>query len=363
MLLVKSKSDPRSWVKELLHENRRSVFGEDSDTLRIFHLSLSRRLHQRGDRYHRILTVRYGKNGRVYVKKVWLKFRKGLGIAYTLHRDVYNRLPEKRQMFPKPYFCAEYGTGGSMMGMEFIEGASLRNLLLRSAVLCSGNALRKLRETFRKVGAAMRVFHDTAHASGVMLVDELAENVRRVTEGSGYLVQGDGEKIIREVDRAKMRVRSHMQLPLITIHYDCILRNIMITDNGYPYIVDLDSMRAPDNSRWYDVTCFLINLESQIKYWPVVRACILMDMWTHFWQGYSGKELPDGLSESEIWAIIYLIKVQYLFGGIIRPPLFEVYSGVLGSYYVRRLKEAVKRGECFTLSLGGGREDLRCDNA
>ena len=236
------------------------------------------------------------------------------------------------------------------LAMEFVEGTSLRNLLLRNAVLYPGRALR---ETFRKVGAAMRVFHDSAHASGVMLVDELAENARRVTEGSGYLVQVDREKIMSEVDSAKMRVRSQRQLPLIRIHNDWILRNIMITDNGYPYIVDLDSMRAPDNSRWYDVTCFLINLESQIKYWPIVRAGFLMDMWENFWQGYSGKELPDGLSESEIWPIIYLIKVEYLFGGTIRPPLFEVYGGVLGSCYVRQLKKAVKRGEFLPLSLGG----------
>jgi hypothetical protein len=45
-----------------------------------------------------------------------------------------------------------------------------------------------------------------------------------------------------------------------------------------------------------------------------------------------------------IIAIMYLIKVEYLFGGTIRPPLFEIYGRYLGTVYLRQVKKSVIRG-------------------
>jgi hypothetical protein len=197
----------------------------------------------------------------------------------------------------------------------------------------------------------MRVFHDLSAASGVRRVGELAENARSVTSGTEYLSDDERKQIIRHIEMAERSANSQAELALIKIHNDWVLRNILIENTGSFYLVDLDSIRAPCNSRWYDVSYFLINLESQLKYWPLINRKSIVALWESFWQGYSEKGLPDALSSNQIRALVYLIKIQYLFGATIRPPLFKVYKNFLGPLYLRNLKKSLVQGQCSTLAV------------
>jgi hypothetical protein len=332
-----------SRVEEIVRNNRSAIFKEENNDLRIVQLSVSRRLRRRDDRYHQVVHIRYATTKGMYRKKLWLKVRKGFEELYEIHCDLYKRLEGFRKMVPEPYFYDEgyRGGEGSVIGMEFVEGTSLQNILLRKAV-CGG--VRSLTSVFSEVGAGMRIFHDTSRSSGVKRVRELADNARRVTSCSPYLTEDQRRELVRHIEAGERVAGSGTELPLIKIHNDWILRNLLIMRNGGVRVVDLDSMRAPDNSRWYDLCYFLINVESQLKYWPVMGRAGLLDLWKSFWCGYSEKGLPEALSAKMIIAIMYLIKVEYLFGGTIRPPLFEIYGRYLGTVYLRQVKKSVIRG-------------------
>jgi tRNA A-37 threonylcarbamoyl transferase component Bud32 len=346
MWLAKSEMVSHARIRELLMQNAPSVLGPTIEDDRVLQVAISGPLYLRGDRSHRILTVKYRKSRTINKKKLWLKCRPQFGTLYEIHTAAYSRLRETRNILPQPYFCAEFD-GQSLIAMEFVEGTSLRNLLLRGAVCGRSTALK---DVFWKVGAAIRKLHDSSKVSGMKTVGELADNARRVTDQSRYLTSEEKAAVIGNIAVAETRADSHCSLPLIKIHNDCTLRNIVIRTNGSPCFVDLDSMRAPDNSRWYDVGCFLINLESQTKYSLLGHSRIIVNMWKSFWTGYVEKGRPDGLSEKQITALIYLIKVEYLLGGTMRPPLFEVYKGVLASRYLKRLKDALLRRDYITFS-------------
>jgi hypothetical protein len=259
---------------------------------------------------------------------------------------VYDTLQNGQQFLPKPYFYGKCDQT-SVIGMQFVKGTSLRNAVLRN-VACGRTEV--LEEIFLKMGRGMRVFHDSSTASGTQLVGELAAIAHRVTAATEYLTHDERKEIIQHVKIAERNADPQTELPLIKIHNDWVLRNILVRDRGSFYVVDLDSMRAPNNSRWYDVSYFLINVESQLKYWPIINKKSIADLWQSFWRGYSEKGSPDALSSRQIRSLIYLIKVQYLFGATIRPPLFKIYNNFLGPVYLRHLKKSIVQGKYSTLA-------------
>jgi hypothetical protein len=333
-------------LKRVLADNKRNIFDDTESDLRIIRLSLSRPLHRREDRYHQILNVTYASDSGRFQKKLWLKFRQDFEALFKIHTTVYEKLGKNQQFLPKPYFYTKWNQT-SVIGMELINGASLRNMVLRKVM---SRRTGVLEETFFKIGRGMRVFHDSSAASGTQLVAELAATAHRVTAATEYLTDDERKTIIQHVQIAERDADPQTELPLIKIHNDWVLRNILIRDSSSFYVVDLDSMRAPNNSRWYDVSYFLINVESQLKYWPIINKKSMADLWQSFWLGYLEKGSPDALSSHQIRSLIYLIKVRYLFGATIRPPLFKIYNNCLGPVYLRHLKKSIMQGKYSTLA-------------
>jgi hypothetical protein len=294
-------------------------------------LTITGRLLERGDRHHRVLTVRHGASS----KRVWLKFRSDFRELYEIHRATWNGT-QNAPLFPRPYFHAEIPPV-ELLAMEYLEGRPLRELLLRRAAT---RRARSLDRVFGELGTRLRVFHDASEATSSKPVRDIAANARRLAKG--------GDDLIEQISGAESRAGADTALPLIKIHHDCSLRNMIVTGEGEPRLVDLDSMRAAPDSRWYDIATLLINLESQAKYAPVVSARAVAPAWRAFWRSYLDGGPPDGLSIDAAHALLYLTKVEYLLGGTFRPPLFEVYTGRIAARYLRRLERALVAGEPFT---------------
>jgi hypothetical protein len=332
-----------SYLRELIRDNAESLFGIAAGEPHVEQLALSRphgRNHSQ-NRYHRTLTVRYATAGGLREKRIWLKFLKSRRVVYDIHVAAWNRTRDAGRLFPRPYFYGEW-RGEAVMGMELVDGTSLRDLFLRRALVRRSGSLDA---AFTALGRALRAFHDSSEASGARSTNDLAENACRLASGTAHLAPG-------ERDRALERIRSaavvaggdRTQLPLIRVHHDCTLRNVLVRHDGSPCLVDLDSMPAPCKSRWYDVTVFLINLESQIKFAPLCDAETIAAAWRSFWSGYAGAGLPDGLSLEQAQAVLFLTKVEYAFEGAWLP-VFEFYGGLLANRYLRRLKDSLLAGD------------------
>jgi hypothetical protein len=341
MLSGKNSAGEIDWLESILSDNRKSIFEDADDGFKLIGLSVTKPLHRREDRYHQKLKVTYATNKGVRRKDLWLKYRQDFESLFKIQELTCSRLPEGQRCFPKPYFYRQLEET-SVIGMECVRGVPLRNLLLRRIAAGRGQLLNGL---FNKIGRAMKSFHDSSRASGSLKVSEVAARAKEATVETDYFTQDQKKQIINHLAAAEASAGAHTELPLIKIHNDWVLRNILVTDDDSFYVVDLDSMRAPDNSRWYDVTYFLINLESQLKYWPLIDKKNINGLWKSFWSGYSGDPVTEGSSTERIMPLIYLIKVQYLLGATIRPPLYKIYRNLSGSIYLKRLRESILQGE------------------
>jgi hypothetical protein len=345
MSSARSEAELLSALRELVQDNINSLFGLTGSRLRVENVSLSRPLHQTSDRYHRALTVRCASPSETREKRIWLKFLPDVRALYEIHMAVWNQTRDLCDLFPRPYFYGEW-SGGEVIGMELVEGVSLRKLFLRRSLTRSSAALNTV---FVALGDALRAFHDSSEPDGFRSIGDLEENARRVAASTEHLTRDERTQALELIRCAAVRAGdSGTALPLIPVHHDCTLRNVVVRGAGLPCLLDLDSMRAPWKSRWFDVAVFLTNLESQIKYAPLVGTGCIAAAWDSFWTGYEGVGLPDGLSLEQAQAVLFLIKLEYVFEGSWLP-LFEVYTGLLASRYVRQLKTSVLNGEHLTL--------------
>jgi hypothetical protein len=154
--------------------------------------------------------------------------------------------------------------------------------------------------------------------------------------------------VLRHVAERARTLRRLGRLPLRKLHHDWILRNILVDKNGIDYLVDFDSMRAPASSRWLEVMCLLLNVESQAKWSPLVTADMLSKLWQCFWRGYSRGGISE-CSPAEAGAALYLMRLCHLLGGTFRVPLFEKHTKFVDGRFIAAVKKSVLAGQYTSL--------------
>jgi len=143
-------------------------------------------------------------------------------------------------------------------------------------------------------------------------------------------------------------------LPAIRTHNDWVLRNIILTPDGTDYVIDNQDLHCRPNWRWSDVALFLLNLEVQLKWFPLTTRRMISRLWHAFWTGYIGERgIPDGLGAAHVPAVLYITRLQWLIHGVIRQPYLDIMGRRFNSHFRRRLKNAVLRGDGALLDFAG----------
>src|SRR3954469_11386103 len=65
------------WLAGLVEAHADRTIGAGAPGARLLRVSLSRPMHDRGDRHHRVLTARYRVDGAIRERRIWLKFLNG----------------------------------------------------------------------------------------------------------------------------------------------------------------------------------------------------------------------------------------------------------------------------------------------
>ena len=333
-------------ARDLVLRNRARIFPDIRGSIEVLDVVLSRRKFIRDDRYHCRLTVRYRADGSTKSLQMWLKFRPQLHTLLPILDAYHERL--NGQVFPRAYFawCAQDGSS-AVLATAYVQGIIIRNRLL---MLAAFRTTSRLLPIFRSSGAKMRRFHDafasTASIEIAPLIDSTADLVRETM----YFSASERASMESHLDRyaSTLAVRT---LPAVQVHNDWILRNIMVTADGTDYVVDCDSMRARADLRWLDVAYFLLNMDSQLKWHPLVTAKMLAELSREFWRGYAGGHLPDGLTSEQVTAILYILRLRCLLGGTTRPPFFQVMVGSLNRRALRSVKDSVVNGRATLFDL------------
>jgi len=327
-------------VRELVFSNKARIFPGTADTVEIVDVALGSQQHQREDRFHHPLLVRYRNNGAIEAIRIWLKFRPDLDRLFPLLAAYHGRLDG--QVFPTPYFAGHYpGRGVAFLATAYVGGAVLRNRLIRLGAL---RQTAQLAPVFASNGAKMRRFHDAFPASGAIPVSEIVAQASHLMHETLYFAPAEKEIVLAHLARCQALLPM-AALPAVTTHNDWVLKNIIVTPGGTDYVIDTDSMKHPPNWRWFDVVYLLLNVESQRKWFPLVTAAVLRDLWSAWWRGYVGESgLPDGLTPEQLAAILYIVRIEWLVGGTVREPYFEIMDGVVDQPFLRSLKRSVLDG-------------------
>ena len=235
-----------------------------------------------------------------------------------------------------------------MLATAYVRGATLRSKLLMLAPL---RQTARLCPIFRSTGAKMRRFHDAFVSSESIEVAPLLENTGALLRETPFFSAPEKATVRAHLDRYSEAL-ALPRLPAIQVHNDWILRNIIVAADGVDYVVDFDSMRARADLRWLDVTYLLLNIESRIKWFPLLTAGMLAELSREFWCGYAGdRGLPDGLSPEQLVAILYVLRLRYLLGGAARPAYFTIMDGPLDHRALRSLKQSVVSGRAVQFDL------------
>ena len=196
----------------------------------------------------------------------------------------------------------------------------------------------------------MRRFHDAFESTESIAIATLVGSTADLVRETAYFSTSEKVSVRSHLDRYAhmLTVRS---LPRVQVHNDWILRNIIIAKDGTDYVVDCDSMRSGTDLRWLDMAYFLLNMDSQLKWHPLVTAEMLAELSREFWYGYADEHLPDSLTPEQVIAILYILRLRCLLGGTTRPPYFQVMEGSFDRRVLRRLKESVVSGRATLFDL------------
>ena len=339
-------------ARGLVLRNRCRIFPGIRGSIEVLDVELGRRKFIRDDRYHCRLTVHYRADGSTRSLRMWLKFRPQLHILLPILDACHERL--NGQVFPRAYFawCAQDGNSAAL-ATAYVRGTTLRNRLLTLATLRQTSRLLPI---LRSSGTKMRRFHDAFGSTESIDIGPLIDNTADLVRQTTYFSAAEKASVRSHLDRYAhfLTVRT---LPAVQVHNDWILRNIMVTADGTDYVVDCDSMRTRTDLRWLDVVYFLLNMDSQLKWHPLVTAEMLAELSREFCYGYAGEHFPDSLTQEQVIGILYILRLKCLLGGTTRlpyfdrPPYFEILGGPVGRRALRSLKDGVVNGRATLFDL------------
>jgi len=336
-------------ARELVVANKDQLFPGIAGQVEILDITLGPAAHFQETRFGRWLEVRYRNGGAPAALKLWLKFRPSLDALYPLLLEYERRLDCR--VFPRPYFAWRSPDARlAIVATEFVGGRLLRDRFRQWAF---SRQTARLEPIFRSNGEKMRAFHDASPPLTPIAVDAVVGAIIERAGDSRHLAPAEWEAIRTHIERCRSGL-GRAALPAVRTHNDWVLRNIMIASDGADYVIDTDDMQAAPHWRWHDVGLFLLDIETQLKWFPLTTPRMLSRLCRAFWQGYVGERgLPDGLIPTQLPAILYLVRLQWLVEGVVHQPHFEILlDGLRRNRRVRSwLKQGAVDGRCTLLDF------------
>ena len=342
---MEQQTENHEYLQGLVEQYKLEIFSLSEKKCKINGISLSPKLYAHPLSHGQLLTINYEVSGKACEKAIYLKFRKNYVQLPDKYMAVYNQVSDEEQFLPKFYFFSKtLIPNETVIGMEYIQGISLRSMLYSKMFLSQTRTLKNL---FYQNGRKMRMFHDVQQPKGSKTIQELVDSLRTRMQTTPYFTAGDIKKIKQHLDTIEKKIDTSLSFDLINIHHDWSLRNIIVEAGQRIKLIDLDAFNRSIDWRWNDFVYFLINIESQVKYWPALRRKHIGYLWESFYQGYFEAGECESVNPNLMHCLIYLIKLDYWTDTY---SLDDFYNFGLGKRYVKQLKKALAAGRYSILS-------------
>lgn len=333
----------------LIERHLPDILGSKCKSTAIERISISDPLMPMRGRHHRTVQIDYQTADGPKECKIWLKFRDGLEQSFEIHRRIYGAAGFDSRFLPQPYFCHRLEDGGdTVVAMEYVTGGRLRTAVMKAAL---GSGRGTLVESFRRLGGQLRAFHDALALPTARPLAETMGRLRSAIEETHYFAAAERTALRDHAERAADIVGHDRQLRMTETHGDLAVRNVIRRPDGTLTLIDCDSLQRRLDSGWCDVAHLLINIESLVRYSPLIRSRLLGQLGRGVCAGYRGDSYPDGLTQTQVDALLYLLKIERALGLQGRRPLFAKLADLPGRRYLRRFKSDLVRGAHGTLGL------------
>ncbi|MCI0513321.1 aminoglycoside phosphotransferase family protein [candidate division KSB1 bacterium] len=329
-------------LQQLIEDHKKQIFGFEADAVQKYAIKLLPRINPHPYSYGRILQIDFQQAHQAKSFQLYLKFRTRRDVVPVNYFNVYQQMAGNNDFMLKYYFYAVIdATDETLIAMELVPGQSLRNVVLSKLIF---HRTPELADFYFQNGQNMHYFHRLQAAHGEKCIEALFEPIRAKLATANFFNPFEKEKIAANIAQIEKKLNPAIKFPLIHIHHDWTLRNILVQPNGRLKVIDLDLIEWDRAWGWHDLVYFLINHESQIKYWPLVSGKNLKTLWEHFWRGYFQADQNAGSAENQLLQILYLIKLEYWIDNH-QFALLAYYHRGLGKRYTKLLKKSLLKGQ------------------
>ena len=290
-------------------------------------------------------TLSCSAHGALFQKEIIVKSVKDefdVNEVFREHRKLWEgyRAKNVRPIVPEPYFCVEKE---NLLAMSYERGTSLLKKVLRSLVFRRSSSCR---DTFTELGTSLATFHELGQGEkGPEPLRSIIEDARELLKDADHLPGKDRQAIEDHLQGVAEGSTGDTLVPISRNYNDWTMRNFLIDDSGTLTLLDTDAMTHPHFSRydmiWNDVMTFIMNLESQTRYSPLVGRSDICSLKDLFLEGYltgfgkvgSQKRINDLLYVAALR--IYLSRTR---------PFRNKFSGRVSGRYLREFETSLLRG-------------------
>jgi len=229
-------------------------------------------------------------------------------------------------LIPRPY---AYDEDSALLITELVPGKCPLNSFLASAAV--GN-VRRIVSLAKDTGLWLANFHSLDwNIDGPSIEEWTAPLFDRMIESKLY-----SEEIVNSLVTSEEFARARqVRLPITCLHKDFTLRNVLCTDNGLD-VIDWDALGHPGtpdkDTPWNDIGACLVNVESQVRYFPLVRYSSLRLFEQAMLDSYE-KSCPNLIGPRRLTSL--LVRLRYDMEMIGVPRLSQAYTGMRGEGFRR----------------------------
>jgi tRNA A-37 threonylcarbamoyl transferase component Bud32 len=300
-----------------------------------------------------LVDVDYQKAGRTYQTKIWAKKVRVAEETYRALLSVYEpaQAAGVASPIPRPYAFDE---SERLIYTDAVQGQSLLKTTLCPAAFREVDD-RFLSKLYYDIGHWLQQYHQAiSNGNRDTLEKVLADTVTGVASDETFTTQEKGH-LAQILDRIASSTITRHLAPVVSPHNDVTLRNIMWREDGSFSLIDWDSMNNPAFPKkelcWWDVTTFVLNMQSLLKVWPYSRRSRLSGFRDEFLSGYfSADTVLDAVSPQVfLQDILYLFTLRYWTGVKSGRTMWEIYRKNLGWRYLKPLRRALLEGRADLL--------------
>ena len=347
-----SKTDQERILSQLLSDlKRRGVF--DADRFLEASMAPLRRQNLHSSRSGALISLKYERNGQSQETSIWAKKVKYPKEIFESMLAAYSdaRTTDAEPSIPMPY---SYLEEEKLLFMEAVNGTSLLE-----RTLTHGNTVilrpRRLLDAYRGIGDWLQRYHRatsrgaTSSLSGAILETQAALQI------SGDFDEAELRQLAERLEQIADSGTSVAEVPLVRPHNDFTLRNILLRAGSKFSVIDWDATAKPSFPRqelcWWDLTTFVLNLQSLIKVWPAMTRSRTDSLCRAFLNGYflDNREIGTTSKDDFLDDILFVFTLRYWLKVKVDRSMWRIYSRHLGGRYVSLVRSALLDGRAYLL--------------